>query len=68
MCRHNTLKTDTEIVRRKTRLSRIREKTSGSVNEILLATQEAKEANRAAMARQMARENAFEPIGAPLSF
>jgi hypothetical protein len=66
--RLNTLKTDTEIVRRKTRLSRIREKTSGSVNQILLATQEAQEANRAAMARQMAKENAFEPAGSPLSF
>jgi hypothetical protein len=60
----NHLKTDTEIVRRKTRLSRIREKTSGSVNQILLATQEAKEANRAAMARQMAKENQFETFKA----
>jgi hypothetical protein len=62
--RLNTLKTDTEIVRRKTRLSRIREKTSGSVNQVLLATQEAQEANRAAMARQMARENQFETFKA----
>jgi len=66
--RLNTLKTDTEIVRRKTRIARIREKTSGSVNELLLATNEAKEANRAAMARQMVKENAFEPSGSPLSY
>ncbi len=58
--RLNTYKTDTEIVRRKTRLHRIREKTSGSVNEILLATQEAQNSKRAALARQMAKENEFE--------
>ena len=53
--RLNTYKTATEIIRRKTRLERIKEKTSGGVNEILLATNEAKEANRAAMARQIAK-------------
>jgi hypothetical protein len=58
--RLNTYKTSTEIIRRKIRLARIREKTSGSVNQVLLATHEAQEANRAAMARQMANENAFE--------
>lgn len=58
--RLNTLNTDTEIIRRKTRLARIREKTSGSVNQVLLATHEAKKSQDAAMARQMAKENAFE--------
>jgi hypothetical protein len=47
-----------------TKIARIREKTSCNVNEVLLATNEAKEANRAAMARQMARENAFESFKA----
>jgi hypothetical protein len=51
-----------------TKIARIREKTSYNVNELILATNEAKEANRAAMARQMARENAFEPSGSPLSY
>lgn len=53
---------------KKSKLSRIHEKTTQDVNQILLATHEAKEANNAAMARQMAKENAFEPMGAPLSF
>jgi hypothetical protein len=66
--RLNTLKTDTEIVRRKTRLARIREKTSGSVNEVLDAHIPDEVKKSLAMARQMARENAFEPSGSPLSY
>jgi len=47
-----------------TKIARIREKTSCNVNEVLLATNEAKEANRAAMARQMAKESEFETFKA----
>ena len=42
------------------KIERIRAKTSQDVNETLLATLESQEANRAAMARQMAKENEFE--------
>ena len=66
--RLNTLKTDTEIVRRKTRLSRIREKIAQDVSFALDNVLPPEASHNLAMARKMAKENAFEPMGAPLSF
>lgn len=53
---------------KKSKLARIHEKTTQDVNDILDGIIPAKASKNLAMARQMARENAFEPMGAPLSF
>ena len=63
--RLNKLKTDTEIVRRKTRLARIQEKTSGKVNEIIFASVEAKKEKEAFLELLYIKENRFEPDYAP---
>lgn len=64
--RLNTYKTNTEIVRRKTRLSKLREKIAKDVNYALENILPPEVSQNLAMARQMAKENEFEPSSAPL--
>jgi hypothetical protein len=63
--RLNTFKTDIEIQRRKTRLARIQEKTSGKVNEIIFASVEAQKEKEAFLELLYIKENRFEPEDAP---